>query len=203
MRLGNSGGKNKGKKYLKITGNETVTPENRQKAEYFTQWFGENYVRLQRELIHKGTHDEDTINETFLRIYDKILFGGLEIADYKAYFHRAFFTNYMQNLMKYNKVVQMHVNESSAVEPIDETFEILEIENEKRQLCDHVLDFVKQKFDTPSYNLFVAYLNTGEKNYQNVVEQTHVPYETVAHVIGGIKRKIKANQNFMRIRKAM
>jgi hypothetical protein len=203
MRLGNSGGKNKGKKYLKITGNELITPENRTKAERFTHWFGQSYILLQRELIRKGTQDEDMMNETFLRIYDKILFGGLEIADYKAYFHRAFFTNYMQNKMKNNKIIQMHVSDQYAVELLDENIEIAERENEKRQLCNNVLDFVKEKFDMPSYDLFVAYLNTGQKSYQDVVEQTHIPYETVALIISGIKRKIKSNRHFMSIRKAM
>lgn len=203
MRLGNSGGKNKGKKYLKITGYEIITPDNRAKSDRFKEWFGKNYLLLQRELVQKGTPDEDTMNETFLRIYDKILFGGLEIADYKAYFHRAFFTNYTQNRMRHSKILQIHVSDEYATELPDEAIEAAEIEKEKRELCDSVLSFVKEKFDTPTYDLFITYLNTGQKNYQDVVEQTLIPYEHVAQVIGGIKRKIKNNHTFMHIRKAM
>lgn len=103
MRMGNSGGKNKGKKYLKITGNETITIENKLKADVFVAWFGENYQSLKKELIQKETLDEDILTDTYLRIHDKILYGGLIIENYKAYFHRAFFTNYMQNVINQQK----------------------------------------------------------------------------------------------------
>jgi len=203
MRLGNVGGKNKGKKYLKITGKEVVTPENQFKANYFKEWFSKNYSRIQVELIGKGIFNEDLLNDTFLRIYDKIRFGGLSIVDYKAYFHRAYFTNFVQHSMKKSEIERMFVPDEYAVDAIDETADTTEVESTKRKLCKDVLDFVKMKFDTPTYNLFLSYIKTGSRHYDEVSVKTNIPRETIAEILSRVKRIIKSNREFVRIRKSM
>ncbi|MDL2215303.1 hypothetical protein LJC00_03850 [Dysgonomonas sp. OttesenSCG-928-M03] len=203
MRLGNTGGKNKGKKYLKITGQEEITEENQMKANRFKEWFSRNYVRIQIELIAKRTYNEDILNDTFLRIYDKILFGGLDIADYKAYFHRAFFTNYVQENMKQQEIARMFVPDDHAVDTFDDTIEELRINQQKMQLYKDILHYVKDKFDEPDYNLFDAYVKLGSRRYNSVCDLLQLSHETVSGTVGKIKRSIRSNHQFVSIRKSM
>jgi len=119
MKFGNSGANNKGKKYIKIKPGAIATPENQVKADKFKDWFGKTYTRLQTELINKDTYNEDILNDTFLRIYDKIRFGGLEIANYKAYFHRDFFTNFMQDTINHSQGITTSLDNHDKIDEND------------------------------------------------------------------------------------
>ena len=82
MKLGNSGGNNKGKKYLVIKGNEPITEENQIKGDAFNDWFARKYGSLRKNIKSKDTtYDDEIFHETYLRIINKILLGGLEIND--------------------------------------------------------------------------------------------------------------------------
>lgn len=55
MRLGNTGGNNKGKKYLIIKGDEPITQANQQKANAFNKWFEKEYASLRRKVASQDT----------------------------------------------------------------------------------------------------------------------------------------------------
>ncbi|MEN9917991.1 MAG: hypothetical protein RL662_427 [Bacteroidota bacterium] len=203
MRLGNTGGKNKGKKYLKITGNETITAQNSAMANAFAQWFGDNHRKLKTELIHKGTHNDDIVSETFLRIHDKILYGGLDVLEYKAYFHRAYFTNYIQDCMKQSKQAQLFVNDEMATQSIDNYLEMTEAVLQQQQLIADTIRFIKQRFAPDAYNMFVVYLESDTKQYCSVAEKLGLATEDVSQTIGRIKRIVKTNQKLTSARKSM
>lgn len=203
MKLGNTGGKNKGKKYLKITGRETITPQNQAKANLFKEWFSKNYTRMQTEMIDKRTFDEDMFNETFLRIYEKILYGGLAIDNYKAYFHRAFFTNYVQESMKKLATERILVSDEYAVDTLDETLSAIEEQQQKLDLYHEVLKYVRERFDEPCYKLFVAYVELGNRRYEVVADATDIPHKSAAKIIGKIKRSIRKNPRLIHTRKQM
>jgi len=203
MKLGNTGGKNKGKKYLKITGNEIVTEENRQKANSFAIWFGNHYERLQRELIAKNTIDEDQMNETYLKIFEKILYGGLEILDYKSYFHRAFFTNYIQSSVKKNRIERAFLTEDHAVVIIDESDEEAERNALKDELYKDVLQYVRNKTDEAVYNLFINYVTIGKNRYEHVAAEMNLPVDKVADTLVSLKQSIRKNKHFRARRRDM
>lgn len=203
MRLGNKGGKNKGKKYLKITGNETITPENRAKSEKYKEWFGKNYQHLQFELAAKRTYDEDILNDTFIRIFEKILYGGLDIADNKAYFHRAFFTNYVQESINKTKIAHLTVSEDYATYFIEDSFEDREEVQLKNQNYENMLESVKDKFGESGYNLFTTYLQLGEYKYKLLSETTNTPQREVKQRMSKIKRHIQKDRQFAHVEQAM
>ncbi len=91
---GNSGGRNRGKKYIKLTGNEVATPENEARAREFMRWYGEHVERL-RESLYRGYLDEDVMAGTALNIYEGIALKGMRIDRYWGYYLRAYHTNLM------------------------------------------------------------------------------------------------------------
>lgn len=203
MRLGNTQGKNKGKKYLKITGNEIITPENQLKANNFKAWFGDSYKRLQMELVAKRTYNEDILNDTFIRIHDKILYGGIDIANYKAYFHRAFFTNYVQDSMKETKISRMHISDEYANTTPDEGMdEKLELQ-QKHQLYVDVMQYVKNQFNETDFNVFVNYVKRGNRKQQAIANNTGLPHQSIVNTISKIKKRIRRNKQFTDIRQLM
>jgi len=203
MRLGNLAGQNRGKKYLKLTGNETITPENQTKANNFAKWFSKNYEMLQRELVAKKTVDEDQMNDTYLRIYDKILYGGLEISDYKAYFHRAFFTNYVQHSIKRSEIERMFVDDDKAVELMDDEEDQEEIDRQKKILFDEIVDFIKECYTSEIYDVFLTYLRIGDRSYEPVCLEMGLSRDYVLNIINKVRNRIRNNKELLRKRKSM
>ncbi len=205
MKLGNTGGKNKGKKYLRITGLETITPENRQKAESFKEWFGSMYSKLQIELINKDTYNEDVLNDTFLRIYDKILFGGLEIIDNKSYFHRAFFTNFMQSVINESKKNENIISDYEYVDLVDDAIEIEESIKAEDNLYREVLKHVVSNFGTDALELILAYMSikAEKKNIKTLANLMDVKEHILAHQIRTIKKSVQENTELSNKRKSM
>ena len=201
MRLGNTAGKNKGKKYLKIKGDEVVTAENQGKADHFKYWFGENYERLVRELIQKDTLDEDILNETFLRIHDKILYGGIVIQDYKAYFHRAFYTNYMQVVIDVSKGILASID---GHDTIDNSMDDMPMIKVKASLEADVLDYVFQNYSVHDFELFKMYVRLKPAiNYESLSELTSIPKTRISYIISRIRNDVRSNKVFMTRRKAI
>ena len=201
MRLGNTAGKNKGKKYLKITGKEKITAENQAKADHFKHWFGENYMRLRRELIQKETLDEDILCETFLRIYDKIVFGGLVILNYKAYFHRAFFTNFMQETINLSKGILSSIDGYDSIDDSDCDSELIRT---KVQLESDILEYVYKKYPVCDFELFKIYVSLKPAiNYSKLSEITSLSQSRISETIFKIRRDICNDNVFISRRQSV
>ena len=200
MKLGNTAGKNKGKKYLKIKGSEVVTAENQGKADHFKYWFGENYVRLCRELTQKDTLDSDIMNETFLRIHDKILYGGLVIKDYKAYFHRAFFTNYMQVIIDISKGILSSVDGYDTTDDSDDDEPMIRT---KTRLENDILDYIYEKYPVRDFELFKMYVSLKPAiNYEQLAGITNISQSRISETISKIRKDVRANKVFLDRREA-
>lgn len=189
MRLGNSGGKSKGKTYIKLTGKETITIENKLKADVFAEWFGENYQILRKELIQKDTLNEDILTDTYLRLYERVLYGGLIIENYKAYFHRAFFTNYMQDVIKKQNNETQETDVSDYADIIKE--ETSEIKNDSDFVSEKLL-YIRNHYPIEDYLLFVIYLKLG--TYKTVEHFTKLPNSIITQKLTNLRKSIKENQ---------
>ena len=200
MKLGNTAGKNKGKKYLKIKGSEVITAENQGKADHFKYWFGENYARLCRELAQKDTLDSDIMNETFLRIHDKILYGGLVIKDYKAYFHRAFFTNYMQVIIDISKGILSSVDGYDTTDDSDDDEPMIRT---KTRLENDILDYIYEKYPVRDFELFKMYVSLKPAiNYEQLAGITNISQSRISETISKIRKDVRANKVFLDRREA-
>lgn len=195
MKLGNSGANNRGKKYIKIKPGAIATPENQAKADRFKKWFGELYSRLQTELINKDTYDEDILNDTFLRIYDKIRFGGLEIADYKAYFHRAFFTNFMQATINESQSLN---NPLDGFDKIDNTENDAELILYKLNLEIDIFDYVYQRYPLHEFELFKMYIRLKPAiNYAELSNITSISQSRISEIISKIRKDVCRQHDFV------
>lgn len=194
MKLGNSGANNKGKKYLKIKEGAVATPENEAKAERFALWFGQWYTRLQMELKRKDTYDEDMMNDTFIRIYDKIRFGGIDILDYKAYFHRAFFTNFMQRVISESQGSEVAL---SGYDMADDTDTDEELIRYKLSLENDIFDYIYNKYPVHQFELFKMYVRLKPAiNYTELAKITEVSVSTISDVISKIRRDVCRQHDF-------
>lgn len=201
MKLGNTAGRNKGKKYLKIKGNETITAENQGKADHFSYWFGENYLQLKKELIQKNTIDDDVLNETFLRIHDKILYGGLVIKDYKAYFHRAFFTNYMQSVIEISKGMIASID---GYDTMDEEEDDTKTIATKVKLEIDIFDYIYERYPVRDFELFKMYVTLKPAiNYATLSEITGISQSRISDTISKIKGDVRRNKVFLHRRQAL
>lgn len=200
MRLGNSGANNKGKKYIKIKPDSVATPENQAKADIFKEWFGSLYSRLQTELINKDTYDEDVLNDTFLRIYDKIRFGGLVIADYKAYFHRAFFTNFMQINIQDSQSITTPLDNHDKIDDSENDEELIKI---KWELENDVFDFIYARYPIHEFELFKMYVRLKPAiNYADLSIITSLSQSRISEIISKIRKDICKQNDFIQRRKS-
>lgn len=194
MKLGNSGSGNTGKKYIKIKEGTEVFPENEAKAQRFALWFGDWYERLKTELMNKSTYDEDVLNDTFMRMYDKIRFGGLDIADYKAYFHRAFFTNFMQQVFAEQ---QSRTTPLGLEDRMDNTGAEEELIEYKLSLEYDIFDYVYRKYPVQQFELFKMYIRLKPAiNYVQLSQITKISVTSISEIISKIRRDVQRHDGF-------
>lgn len=187
MKLGNSGGNNKGKKYLVIKGNEPITEENQIKGDAFNDWFAREYGSLRKNIKFKDTsYDDEIFHETYLRIINKILLGGLEINDYASYFHRSYFTNKIQLAIKENRFVDFDMERFQG---IDETEENIGIMKKQEMLSIEIIKYVQETWPE-DYKLFKLSLEEG-LTLPQVAEITGVKVHVVQRKLSLIKNQIK------------
>lgn len=197
MKLGNSNGNNLGKKYF-MRGRDDQhepKPEHVKAAARFNNWFSENFQLLVNFLIAKGSYDEDVFSQTFMRISEKILYTGCTIKDYKAYFHRSYYTNYIQNKASENfDVVPL---------PAYDAFEAhhsnpYERERLQTQLEIDIFDYVYSRYQLNEFELFKMYISLKPAiNYHSLAEITHLRVHNIQRIISKILTDIRSNKKLV------
>jgi len=174
MILGNSKGQNKGKKYFKEK-DKSETSCFPQKAEHFNRWFAANIKGLQSQLFSKYNHpdNDDVFNDTYLRIHERVYFTGYDIADYKSYFCRAFYTNHIQELTKNNRFSELDLSANVADEGNEEE---VEADHLHHQLETDIFDYVYQNFDIHEYEIFKMYMRLK-------IQGKNMTYDILADII--------------------
>lgn len=187
MKLGNTRGNNKGKKYLIIKGDEPITQANQQKADAFNKWFEREYTTLKKNVASQNTIcDDEVFHETYLRIVNKILHGGLDIKDYTSYFHRSYFTNKIQLAIKENRFVDFDLDR---VQRVDESEENIEIMKKQEDTIQAIKDFVKEHYPN-DYDLFMGNMVDGI-TYPKLSEQTGIKEHVIQRKVSAIKNALK------------
>ncbi|PXV62625.1 DNA-directed RNA polymerase specialized sigma24 family protein [Dysgonomonas alginatilytica] len=187
MKLGNTGGGNLGKKYLKIKGNEVITPENQLKVDAFNKWFSDNYLFLKKKITSQGGgFDEEIFHETYIRIATKIVYGGLEIKDYAFYFHRSYYTNAIQLAIKENRYADCEFIQFNIVDESEENIEIMKKQEETIQA---IKDFVKTNYPG-DYDLFIGNMIDGV-TYPELSVKAGIKEYIIQKKISEIKNALK------------
>jgi hypothetical protein len=136
MILGNSYGKNKGKKYLRKNEIDVVFADS---AELFNTWFSQNYDSLVSLIKEKYIYNEDVFHETYKNIHDVILFSNVNIRDYKPYILRSYYTNLILNKSKNNRYCELLPNTDG--DNIDNEY-YAELEDQQRKLESDIMNYI-------------------------------------------------------------
>ncbi|NDV79319.1 hypothetical protein [Dysgonomonas sp. 511] len=197
MKLGNSKGNNTGKKYFVRSHSEKqqkISDANRAKADDFNQWFAANYDHLRNFLIGQNSFDEDAFSYTFMRISEKLLFTGADVNDYKAYFCRSYYTNYIQGRIAADRYVAMPRHDSFEAHHTNP----YERERQQVQLELDVFDYVYQHYALKEFELFKLYVSLKPAiNYHTLADLTHIKVHTIQRIISGILTDIRSNKKLM------
>lgn len=197
MILGNSNGKNRGKKYIMRDRADYVPAKGgAAKAEAFSQWFNETYHSLVAELHAKDMFDDEVLNETYLRMYDYILYSGSKIENYRSYFIRSFFTNLIQGKVKENRYRSI----DDTYDEVDAAYDF-DLEVRQQQLEQDIFTYVYGKYKIREFELFKMYVSLKPAvNYEVLSKITHLKVHHIQGVVSKIKSDICRNSDFVRRR---
>jgi len=196
MKLGNSKGNNTGKKYFMRAGKEEqeVKPANRKKANLFSEWFAENYQSLINFLISKNSYDEDTFSTTYIRIVEKLLYTGQVVKDYKAYFHRSYYTNYILDRTKEARYVSLPAYDNLEAHHHNP----YEKERMQTRLELDVFDYVYAHYDLREFELFKMYISLKPAiNYHTLAAITHIQAHNIQRIVSKILADVRSNQELV------
>lgn len=195
MRLGNSKGNNRGKKYILKGRDDKHQPkkENRAKADRFSQWFGNYYESILTELRQKDIYNDDTVTETFLKVYDNILIGGLDIENFRAYYMRAYFTNLIQGNIRESRFSSL----SPYFDQVDANEYNPETDRAQKQLEEDIFTYVYNRYNTSEFELFKMYMCLKPAvNYGTLSEITNMKTHRIQFIISKIKKDLCNNREF-------
>lgn len=197
MRLGNSNGNNRGKKYfMRGRDDQNLDVVYAEKAEAFAAWFVQNRMAAKMQLVDRGVYDDDTFSETYLRMYEIIMFTGREVRDYASYFHRAYFTNFIQLAAKGNRYCELFGNYDREEDNEGEYFE--EIEAKNRMLSDDIMNYVYDRYDIREFEIFKMYVNLKPAvNYTLLAQMTNSKYHVIQRIIFKIMKDVCSQSEFV------
>lgn len=136
---------------MKLTGNETATREGQLKYDKYAAWIVHHFDFIERKLKKEGIYSPEVLSDTFFKIGQKILFGGLDIDQYEAYFFRAYFTNNILNQVKRGK-------EYSQSDELDGmSVEVEEYNHDLDLLIPTVKKYVLNKYPETTAGIFIEY----------------------------------------------
>lgn len=197
MILGNSFGKNKGKKYF-IRGKHDQNPDvlYAEKAEAFNEWFSRNYNALAQALQNKYALSDDALNDTYIRMYESILYCGLDIKDYKSYFFRSYYTNYVNDSVKNSRYIQLLPNYDKS-DTDSEYF--MEMEMKQKRLESDIFAYIYENYDIRDFELFKMYISLKPAiNYTSLAEITGLKSHNIQRTISKIKKDVRRHHDFAR-----
>lgn len=184
MILGNSNKGNTGKKYLMRTKIKNIIPSEQQlnKRRDFDIWFVNNNRALKEQFVNKGNFVEDIFNDTYLRISESLMYSELNIKNFKTYFCRSYYTNYILSKQKENRYIDL-----KEIEPAD-------IENDfvsKEEFIKEILLFLKSSINEFEYSVFSSWLSDESMSYNECAQLFDIKEYQVNHIIANIRKLVR------------
>jgi len=191
-KYGNSGGRNAGKKYAKLRGDEMATPESEGRAIEFMKWFGDNFNALRTKLLYKEYYDDQVATDTALHLYDCILLKGLVVENYKWYYLRAYHTALLASKVRRKDEV-LHIEDSAYDTVASSNCDYSEYERASDQLQNEILEYVRGAYDPISVSLFEIYVALQpDMSYNKLSAMLGIPATKIWPVIGLIRKDVAA-----------
>lgn len=189
---------NKGKTYTRKADIDAVFAE---KAEEFNSWFKSNSKELTSYLTGKNYYDCDIFNAAYLKVYDIVLFSGLDLDNYKAYYLRSYFTLLQDAKVYNNRFCELLPH--SVIADI-ETGYFYELEEKAKRLETDIFNYIYSNYDLQEFELFKMYVSLKPAvNYVTLTKITGVKSHNIQRIISKIKKDIRSNKEFTKRRKEL
>lgn len=197
---GNSGGRNRGKKYIRGGAALPPSAESEERAQAFACWFAREEESILAYLSKRGDFDAESYGAAYLSVWDAIARKGVIVTNYRPYFLRAYFTTRLSRRVGDCKREAGHV-------PIEEVRGLHspskedEGGGEKTPLpsLDEVLDYVRAEYPGEGAAYFEMYVALWpDVTYDRVAEIAGVTRFAVWSVMGRIRRDLEARWRRMR-----
>lgn len=186
-KYGNSGGRNKGKKYKKLNGFEQATEETEKRAREFMQWYGDNFDVLRDKLIFDRLYDDEVATDTALHLYDCIALKGLIIQDHKFYYLRAYHTSRLAKLKKAAPISFEEIPMQIAASD----FNSEKYETTVDELKGEILEYVRDNYDAIDVSLFEIYIGLQpDISYKRLAVMLDFPVTKIWSGIGAIRKDV-------------
>lgn len=199
MNFQNAKNTNTRKKYIKLQGYETPTPENEARARKYMNWYAANMKKLEYYVQGSGgVFDEDIFNDTFLRVYDAIALKGLHVKDYTGCFLRSYRNTYI-NSKKSNNVdtISLDGSDCNYRRAIDlsrlnhSSFNSYQYEEIIETINSEVMAYVQDNYDEVSVSLFEMYVGLApDISYKRLANMLGYQEFKIWPVIGKIKKDV-------------
>lgn len=185
MKPQNAKGNNTGKKYIKLRGDETPTPENEARAREFMEWYAVNMKNLEYYVQGSGgVFDADIFNDTFFRVYDTIALKGRHIQDFTGFFIRAYRNTYI-NSKKVDRYTELDIDVQ------DTDFDSYQYEEIIETINSEVMAYVQDNYDEVSVSLFEMYVGLApDISYKRLANMLGYQEFKIWPVIGKIKKDV-------------
>lgn len=202
---------NKGKKYVKLRGDEVAKPENLKRANDFMAWYGANAARLH---ARNNCFDHDVATDSALKVYDAIALRGAKVVDFKSYYLRVYHTELLGQSMRGYKFVELPDNNRVAnftesvlarVGAMEEVERLrmnvaryvsdddarLEYEYEVERLRLDILDYVRSAYNCEAVSLFEIYTSLApEITYKTLAKMLGISDSRVWPVLGAMRKDV-------------
>lgn len=189
-KYGNSGGRNRGKKYIKLKGNEIAAPENEARALEFMNWYGANFEALRDKLLYDQFYDDEVATDTALYLYDCIAYKGLHIQNNKWYYLRAYHTALLAKRKQPARDVSIDAEATTLQLPAPD-FDYSTYERALDALQTEILDYVRANYDQVSVSLFEIYITLQpEMSYKKLARMLGFPAQKIWPVLGAIRKDV-------------
>lgn len=187
---------NKGKKYIKLRGDEVPTPANEKRARDFMEWYAANMDKLKYYAQGAGYPiDDDLFSDTMLRIYDAIALKGVQVNDYTGYFLQSYRSVFINNEKKKASgpylTVPLLLEKPAELDTPAPDFDSREYEEAVETINAEVLEYVRGTYDEVSISLFEMYVGLApDISYKKLSTMLGIPFVKVWSSIGNVKKSV-------------
>lgn len=181
-------GRNLGKKYKKLTGEEIATAASEARGKRFIDWYGALY-RVDRRLRDL---DPEVVAETIIEVYNDIVYKDKQVRKYKHYFMCAYRTNALKRNIKERK----HIENYPLIEEVHEAIPYDDFDSEAYEacadaLCADILDYVRANYKPREVSLFEIYTGLHpDVSYEALSAMLGISTSLISNTISAIKKDL-------------
>jgi hypothetical protein len=201
-------GRNKGKKYKKLTGDEIATPQDLARGAHFINWYGSIYKisKRMRDL------DKDVAIDTIIQIYDDIVYKQAQVRNYKTYFLTAYrmlkIKRAYQDIrdaersMSIEESLESTTSEHESGQPIVaycladklvvDDFDVSAYEACANELHNEMLEHVRNNYAPREVSIYEIYIGLyPEASYIEMGAMLGISHQLIYTIVSAIKRDLR------------